>query len=571
MKRLSRRRSNHPWRAAVACLVSLLAAASAHAGGGPENVFLVVNSRGDKSKEVANHYIKLRRVPPMNVLYLPLPPSANVIKGNEFRDKLLQPTLAAIERRGLTDQVDQIVYSCEFPWQINFATSFPAATVPQLRPMVSLTAATYFYMFVQENDPSFLNLEANYYFAAPVQGVTHSQAFRRSYAWAPGGRRVEAGGLQYMLATQLGSTSPSGNTPQEIIAYLTRAAGADGTRPPGTFYYMRNNDVRSTARHDGFAAAVDELRGLGFKAEVGNGVVPSGQLQVAGLTTGSAQVPFRTSGSALVPGALVDNLTSQGAVLSRITSPTPQTRVSEYLRLGAAGASGTVVEPFAIAAKFPAPSLHVHYARGSSMAEAFYQSVAGPFQLLIVGDPLCQPWAAIPAVTVAGVADGDIISGTVELTPGARMSGAAAVDHFELFVDGRRRDRCRPGVWFDLDTTKLSDGYHELRVVAVDDSPLQTQGRWIGVVTVKNGRDALSVTTAGGPRVRGGQLALVVNSTVDGETVVMHNGRELGRVTGRQARLQVATAQLGKGPVVIEAWRRSAPRLTSPPLRLEIE
>ena len=54
-------------------------------------------------------------------------------------------------------------------------------------------------------------------------------------------------------------------------------------------------------------------------------------------------------------------------------------------------------------AKFPLPSIQLHYVRGCSLAEAFYQSVSGPYQLLIVGDPLCQPWAVIPKITVAGV------------------------------------------------------------------------------------------------------------------------------------------------------------------------
>ena len=86
-----------------------------------------------------------------------------------------------------------------------------------------------------------------------------------------------------------------------------------------------------------------------------------------------------------------------------MSSGASQTPLSEFLRYGAAGASGTVTEPYAIAEKFPHPMLQVHYARGCTLAEAFYQSVCGPYQLLIVGDPLCRPWANIPKVTVAGL------------------------------------------------------------------------------------------------------------------------------------------------------------------------
>ena len=60
----------------------------------------------------------------------------------------------------------------------------------------------------------------------------------------------------------------------------------------------------------------------------------------------------------------------------------------EFLRHGAAGSSGTVTEPYAIQAKFPTPFIQTVYAHGYTLGEAFYQSVSGPYQLLIVGDAL---------------------------------------------------------------------------------------------------------------------------------------------------------------------------------------
>ena len=47
-------------------------------------------------------------------------------------------------------------------------------------------------------------------------------------------------------------------------------------------------------------------------------------------------------------------------------------------------------EPFAIQAKFPTAFIQAFYVEGCSLAEAFYQSVTGPYQLLIIGDPLCR-------------------------------------------------------------------------------------------------------------------------------------------------------------------------------------
>ena len=40
----------------------------ARAGGGPENLFLVVNAASWASQSVANHYVELRKIPPINVL-----------------------------------------------------------------------------------------------------------------------------------------------------------------------------------------------------------------------------------------------------------------------------------------------------------------------------------------------------------------------------------------------------------------------------------------------------------------------------------------------------------------------
>ncbi|HMO85701.1 MAG TPA: hypothetical protein PKC18_12375, partial [Lacipirellulaceae bacterium] len=150
--------SMRAWLAACALLVAPLA----RAGGGPENVFLIVNPRGAKSKEVANHYVQMRQIPPDNVYYLPLPPSANEMKALDFREKLLRPALTAIERRGLQDQIDYIVYSCEFPWRVDFAEMFPQlASNPQLRPMASLTGATFLHQFVNEGSDSLVQLHTN--------------------------------------------------------------------------------------------------------------------------------------------------------------------------------------------------------------------------------------------------------------------------------------------------------------------------------------------------------------------------------------------------------------------------
>ena len=64
--------------------------------------------------------------------------------------------------------------------------------------------------------------------------------------------------------------------------------------------------------------------------------------------------------------------------------------------------------------------------------------------------------------------------------------GGGKVDRFELFVDGRRNRTAKPGERLALDTNKLGDGRHELRVVAIEAGPIQSQGRRIIPVNVEN-------------------------------------------------------------------------------------
>ena len=69
-----------------------------------------------------------------------------------------------------------------------------------------------------------------------------------------------------------------------------------------------------------------------------------------------------------------------------------------WSRAGAAGSSGAVAEPYALQQKFPLATLHVHYREGCSLAESFFQTVAGPYQLLVIGDPLARPYASFAKI-----------------------------------------------------------------------------------------------------------------------------------------------------------------------------
>ncbi len=681
-------------RTAVLLLAVLLPVPAARAGGGPENVALVVNADSWASQTVANAFIDLRHIPAGNVIYLRDLPSFEHAGVGEFRARVLGPVLEAIRNRGLQDQIDYIVYSADLPRTVAFNDDTKGRELPRMiTGSASATGLTYCQRLVMAKDPEYLDLGVNFYVRRPVLGrrapmrppteaeqaagaqiarlLTQEQwaeaeaairrllkdredspdlrynlacclarqdrpdeamaelaravadgwwqpdhtlqdedlaplrgredfqrliermknpvfdlqptlGFRSSEGWARDGRRVAGpDGRQYMLSTMLAVTSGRGNSVGEALAYLRASAAADGTAPKGTVYLMRNKDVRSTTRDWAFVTTAAKLKELGVAAEILDGVLPPRKPDVAGAVIGSGAFDWAGCGSTILPGAICEHLTSYGGALGPGTGQTPLT---DFLRYGAAGSSGTVSEPMAIQAKFPLAFIHVHYAKGCTLAEAFYQSVAGPYQLLVVGDPLCRPWAKIPTVTVEGVKAGATVKGALALRPAADARGGAPPDRFELLVDGRRRATCAPGGTLDLDTRALSDGRHDLRVVAVAGDDIATQGRAILPVTVANRGRALRVQAPPAEKPVPWDRPLRVEASLQGAKVIrfLHHGRVLGSIEGEGGAAELPLDEVGLGPVAIavvgylsaEAVGAADPKpeevVLGEPLRLEV-
>jgi uncharacterized protein (TIGR03790 family) len=567
-------------RILIVVATSLTCGLTVNAGGGPENVFLVVNSRSESSKTVANEYIALRKIPPENVLYLDWPGSLHATRGTAFRSRILMPTLAAMESRRLNAQIDYLIYSTDFPTRIDLKNLFRAEALPKgYDGVASLTGATFLAPYIVARNPAVAAFTTNWYMPGAVgqnlnlcQDVSNvpSRGFRAVYLWDQETNRTSDAkvGQRYLLSTMLGVTYGRGNTVEEIVSYLTRAVQADGKRPTGTIYYVANNNKRSVPRHACFDAVSAEINQLGVRSVVQQGTIPHGAKDVMGLMAGVAAFDWPASGSTILPGAICDHFTSYGGDLRPESSQTPLT---EFLRYGAAGASGTVKEPHTIQAKFPLPTLHLHYVRGCSLAESFYQSVRGPYQLLIVGEPLCQPWAQFPTVTVNGVKANQEVRGTLSVTPSG-ATGGPAVRVIDFFVDGRLAARAAPGNVLNLDTTKLSDGYHELRFVGAAAGAIETQGRVIVPIMVNNHGVKLDVTLGTNAAVDAtATIRLNVRQQGAEAIAVRQNSREVGRVKGEAGEIEIAAATLGRGPVVLQAFSEGTSPVASLPLRIAIE
>jgi uncharacterized protein (TIGR03790 family) len=548
------------------------------AGGGPEGVLLVVNERSQGSLTIANHYARLRQIPADNLLYLRWDPKAQTTDIDTFRRQILTPVLDAIESRHLADQIDCVVYSSDFPWGITldsdirkFTDAMTAAAKLQggkaedksgadkpaakhewpkhLTATGSLTGLTFLWQPVKAGYPAYFEMQSNRYVrrSTPEQRIAPSEGFRGNRQFNAQGEAVASGGRRYFLSAMLGVTSGRGNSQSEVLDYLQRSAAADGTHPRGTIYFMKNGDVRSTVRHELFPAAVEELKKLGVAAEIIEGTVPVEKTDVQGTVMGAATFDWKASQSTILPGAICEHFTSFGGILSDLADQTP---LSEFLRYGAAGASGTVTEPYAIAEKFPSPMIQVHYARGCTLIESFYQSVHGPYQLLIVGDPLCRPWADIPQVSVTGVEPDAEVRGSLTLKPAAALTHGEKVDRFELFFDGLRVASCKPDATVTFDTTRLADGHHELRMVGVGPEPIASQGRAIIPVRVANhGRKIEASLVTKEPLNGDKPITIAVRCAGAIGIIALQGNRIVGRIGGDEGQIEIPQDTLGTGPV----------------------
>ena len=297
--------------------------------------------------------------------------------------------------------------------------------------------------------------------------------------------------------------------------------------------------------------------------------MPSGKQDVVGLMTGAASFDWPSSQSTILPGAICEHLTSFGGALSEGNGQTPLT---EFLRYGAAGASGTIVEPYAIQDKFPLADIQVHYARGCSLAESFYQSVFGPYQLLIVGDPLCQPWATPPNVLVSGIKPDEVVSGKITISASSKDDAA---DRFQFFVDGQRIGRRPAGAPLVLDTTSFSDGFHYLSIVGTAANDIETQGRLLLPVTFDNLHHRVEITADKTKAHWNEPFSLIVKTPGLKGGIVVINGVAISQFEGEDEEVSLDSRVFGSGPIKVMAIgltnEKPQKAIIGKPLAIEIE
>ena len=108
-----------------------------------------------------------------------------------------------------------------------------------------------------------------------------------------------------------------------------------------------------------------------------------------------------------------------------------------FLNAGACSSYGTVVEPCNWLQKFPSPQDYFYQARGFSLAECYYMSLANPYQGLIVGEPLAAPFARPPVGAWVNLPANSGLSGITNLTlQCAASTSNHPIQQVDLFLDG---------------------------------------------------------------------------------------------------------------------------------------
>jgi uncharacterized protein (TIGR03790 family) len=332
---------------------------------------------------------------------------------SDFQTVILNPLLAMLSARQLTNQIDYVLLSMDFPYRVENGGS-------QTTSGTNSTTSALFYGFKTDYPP----------LANPVTCSVPDASFN-SYAGSEYIFRSIAPGTSKTNFLAVMLTASNLVSAKQVI---DRAVAGDSTFPTQTVYLAKSSDVFRNLRYALFDNAVFNARLRGNCSVQRIGTDPSYSLGTAlGLQSGWGN-PYVIGSTSFVPGALADNLTSWGGTLFEYSD---QLNILVLLDAGVAGCYGTVIEPCSYVAKFPSPQNYFYLARGFSMAECYYQSLANPYQGLLLGDPLAAPFALYPSGAWSNLPANALLSGTTNLS--LQINAADAnhpVQQVDLFVDG---------------------------------------------------------------------------------------------------------------------------------------
>ena len=261
-------------------------AGQAVAGGGGENMLLVVNPNDPNALQIANAYAALRDIPAKNIEYIVPPPDYETngipypISQAEVSSYYLNPIASYIKSQGLTNQINYI-------GTIGQATCY--ATTPISGSQTPDTNANSLNYALDLLTPltngsglTMQNAMLEYAPSAivvyrPISGlydrtpatiaigsnpaILHSASYSVSYSAA---RRLLT--TQYYMSGTIGYTDATATRPPRSSPACKTAAASDGRLDHGRapIYFEDNGDVRSTTRDGEWPATESQLTARGI-------------------------------------------------------------------------------------------------------------------------------------------------------------------------------------------------------------------------------------------------------------------------------------------------------------------
>lgn len=493
---------------------------------------------------------------PVSRLFLPLLPDEQTKSFKTFLEESKHREAAELLQTATQSLDTKLI----FPMQYLEALQWSKANEPE-RAIKALEASIrngWVYREYLLNDPNFASLAEDKDFQRIAKRCSEqkfdylaSRSFdaRTFYSVNTLGSNNPKYGSAYLLSMTIAVTRDLGITKSEAIRNIQSSAGADFSNPDGEFVFTKTSDVRTKTREPSFAFALDALKARGKRASIVENATPLRGKSCSGVMMGTADFSWASSGATLLPGSIAENLTSLGGAMTT----SAQTKCTEFLRFGAAASSGAVTEPYSIQNKFPHPMIQVHYVDGLTAAEAFYSSVTCPYQLLIVGDPLCQPFADPPRFSLKHTLQSKNLAIAIQMQD-QELDSESEPDSIQLYVDGvlRGQSPYDPSIIVNLDGSKL--GQYEIRVAVLKGQRVQqTYEQSLTFVFDDSEGQLIRLSGPNVWKLSDGKPLTVLIEKHACDVSILQGLETLGTIKAGDTSLELSPNQVGYGPVKLYA------------------
>lgn len=394
-------------RHAVAMLLAVIVlcclANSARAGGGPQDVLLIMNARSSESLEIGNTYRRARAIPYRQVLTLNTSTDF-AVSYQTYLDEIEAPIRTYLKNQQLEDQVIYLVLTRGIPQLVTADTG---------RATASLLAT----MNLSPDRRGGYRRLANPYLGR-LTAFSHESPALNGY---------------YLVSVL------NGYNTQDITNLITQGMAADGTMPTGRLILQSSPQVSRDIQRK--AANLLALRGLQTEVVTAPPADRAGIMAYLSGGSYSGITKELVASCTFLPGAIADLAQGFGAAATNFdeSSLPALLPISAFVQTGITGVHGMVGEGGydAMPAATNPGILLDRYTSGFSLAESFHAAI--PYlnwQNVVMGDPLCAPYAQRPSVIIEPT--DTPLTGTVPIHVTANSpTRGTSILRLDLYLDDR--------------------------------------------------------------------------------------------------------------------------------------